>query len=169
MIKSTGKIEATTAEALNEGEEMTADEIEGGPAATQVESAKSLLAIWHVHFWDSSKLLAQGWAFYLTIMAALVGFVVSHPLPPHIRTGLLRTAMAITVMHIIGATIWGVGLLKIVDIIDALCRELDAALCQRVNLHKTFVRWRVVQVLVMVVSAIIGVIIVIGLALLGAQ
>ena len=64
---------------------MTADEIETDISTTQVESAKSLLTVWHVHFWDSSKLVAQGWVFYLTIMAAVVGLSCRIPCRGHAR------------------------------------------------------------------------------------
>jgi hypothetical protein len=139
------------------------------PSAQRLEAATTMLTFWHTHYWDSAKLLAQGWAFYLSIVAAMVGFVVSHALRPHIATGLIRAAIIITAMHLVGSTLWGWGTMKLVGTVEALNRELDPSLFQDLALQRPFFRWKVIQALVMCVSTLISVVILIGLCLLVAQ
>jgi hypothetical protein len=136
------------------------------PTENHPEAVRSLLAFWNDHYWDSARLLAQGWAFYLTIIAALVGFVTTRTLPNHIGTGLLAAAMLITAAHMCGAMLWAWGLMKLVATIEALHRELDAALFHALGTQTLFRRWRVVGALVTACSLIISVIIFAGLGLL---
>jgi hypothetical protein len=132
----------------------------------RLDAAKSLLTFWNSHYWDSSRLLAQGWAFYLTIIAALVGFVATRPLANRTATGLLWAAMLITAAHITGAMLWSWGILKLVKPLEALNCELDASLFDDLELREVFARWRMVGVLLNVLIFVIGMVILAGLILL---
>ena len=132
----------------------------------RLDAAKTLLTFWHGHYWDSCRLLAQGWAFYLTIIAALVGFVASRPLPKQTAAGLLWAAIFITVAHIVGALIWNWAILRLVGPLEALSRELDAPLFDDVGLQQLFLRWRTVGAILAGLIVLIGMIILTGLGLL---
>jgi hypothetical protein len=132
----------------------------------RLDAARTLLTFWNSHYWDSSRLLAQGWAFYLTIIAAVVGFVASRSLPKQTAAGLIGAAMVITVAHILGAMLWSWGILKLVGTLEALNRELDASLFDDLQLRPLFSRWRIVGVLLNVFIFLIGGTILAGLTLL---
>lgn len=132
----------------------------------RLEAAKVLLGSWQTHYWDSSKLLAQAWAFYFTIMAALIGYIMTRDLNSALTARLISGAMAITVVQILGATIWGWGLLKLVAIIEALNVEIGRSLFTELELRSTFVRWRAVVAMVLIGSATVAAIILIGLQFL---
>jgi hypothetical protein len=131
----------------------------------RLDAARTLLTFWNGHYWDSSRLLAQGWAFYLTIIAALVGFVATRSLPKQTALGLLWAAILITTAHVLGAMLWSWGILKLVGTLEALNRELDASLFGDLELNILFSRWRIVGVLLNVLIFIIGMIILAGLTL----
>ena len=135
-------------------------------AERRLDAAKTLLTFWHGHYWDSSRLLAQGWAFYLTIIAALVGFVATRALPKQTAVGLLWAAILITAAHLLGAMLWSWGILKLVGTLEALSRELDASLFDDLGLPKLFGRWRTVGVLLNVFIVLIGMTILAGLSFL---
>lgn len=135
-------------------------------AERRSDAAKTLLAFWHGHYWDSSRLLAQGWAFYLTIIAALVGFVATRSLPKQTAEGLVWVAIVITTAHMLGAMLWNWGILKLVGTLESLSRELDASLFDDLGLRKLFLRWRVVGTILCGFILLIGITILTGLALL---
>jgi len=139
---------------------------DGEDRERRLEAARSLLTFWNSHYWDSSRLLAQGWAFYLTIIAALVGFVAARPLAKQTAVGLLWAAMLITAAHIIGAMLWSWGILKLVKPLEALSRELDASLFDDLDFPEVFSRWRTVGLLLNVLIFLIGIVILAGLILL---
>jgi hypothetical protein len=130
------------------------------------DAAKTLLTFWNGHYWDSSRLLAQAWAFYLTIIAALVGFVATRSLPKQTALGLVWVAIVITAAHVVGAMLWNWGILKLVDTLEALSRELDSSLFDDVGLRKLFARWKIVGAVLAGLILLIGITIMTGLALL---
>ncbi|MEK6373410.1 MAG: hypothetical protein AABO58_12020 [Acidobacteriota bacterium] len=131
----------------------------------RMEAAKTLLTFWHGHYWDSSRLLAQGWAFYLTIIAAIVGFVATRSLPKQTAVGLLWVAIIITAAHMLGAMLWNWGILKLVGTLEALNRELDSSLFDDLGLRKLFLRWRIVGAILVGFIVLIGITILTGLVL----
>ena len=132
----------------------------------RLDGAQALLSNWQTHYWDSCKLLAQAWAFYYAIMAALIGYVMTRNLPRALSTRLVVGAMAITVVQVLGATIWGWGLLKVVAILEGLNREVSKSLFNELELRNAFLRWRRVQVVVMGGSAVVAAFIFVGLTFL---
>jgi hypothetical protein len=132
----------------------------------RLDAAKTLLTFWHGHYWDSSRLLAQGWAFYLTIIAAIVGFVATRSLPKQTAVSLVWVAILITTAHMLGAMVWNWGILKLVDTLEALNHELDPSLFDDLGLRKLFLRWRIVGAILAGFIVLIGITILTALALL---
>jgi hypothetical protein len=132
----------------------------------RIECAKILLGIWNSHFWDSAKLLAQAWAFYVAIMAALVGYVMSNDLPLPLSKALIIVAAIISVIHLVGSCIWAWGLSRVVVTLEALTRELNEKAFRDLKLVTIFSRWRSLQTVMVFNSALVAIVMLVGLVLL---
>lgn len=132
-------------------------------AISRSEAIKILHSTWHSHFWDSTKLLAQAWAFYLTIMAALVGFILSRSLAPGIQDGLLLAALVISVIFVVGFILWGREIARIVTTLEHLTREINRSAFAEFGFDSIYRRWKMIQVMVIVNSAAIVLTIILGI------
>ena len=126
------------------------------------EAIKILHDTWHSHFWDSAKLLAQAWAFYLTIMAALIGFILTRNLAPWIEDRLLLAGLVISVIHLVGFWLWGRATARLAWTLEHLTRELNRSAFAEFGFDGVFLRWKTTQRIVIVNSATIVLTIIVG-------
>lgn len=132
------------------------------------EYTKTLLGIWNAHFWDSAKLFAQAWAFYVTIMAALVGYVVSQKVSQQLSNALILVAAIISFIHLVVSSLWAWGLWHVVVTLEALTRCLNEKKFAdlSLNLKGTFNRWKFSQMVIVFSGALIAFVMLVGLILL---
>src|SRR5437867_4358846 len=102
-------------------------------------------------YWESTKLLAQGMAFYVAITTALLGYVLTQPLSQVVKRSLIVAGLAISVLFFLGFSVWAFGLLQQINILECLTRDLDPQLYKKARMRALFKRWRSVNKIVMTV------------------
>jgi hypothetical protein len=112
---------------------------------------------------ETANLLMKAVAFYLAIMAAILGYVLSHPVAPSIRIVALCTVVVNTLLFTIAVASVGWGLWTGVRDLQAAQEMLSADAVSQLGLPRFFTRARIVFWIIITTSLLISVILLAGI------
>ena len=121
----------------------------------RVDALKFLYESQQKWFWQTLDALIKGGAFYLTITAAILGYVLSKDLPGSLQRSILIIGIITSVCFIIGATACARGLHAYLTPIERSLKSLDPATSDELNLPHVFAVMRNVMWVVVICSAIV--------------
>jgi hypothetical protein len=123
--------------------------------SVRVDTLKFLYESQQKWFWQTLDALIKGGAFYLTITAAILGYVLSKDLPGSLQRSILIIGIITSVCFIIGATACARGLHAYLTPIEKSLKSLSPAAAGDLNLPHVFVVMRRVMWVVVICSAIV--------------
>ncbi|HEX8473000.1 MAG TPA: hypothetical protein VF666_03125 [Pyrinomonadaceae bacterium] len=106
-------------------------------------------------FWQMLDALIKGSAFYLTITAAIIGYVLSKDLPPSLQRSILILGIITSVLFIIGATACARGLHACLTPLENSLKDVNLELAVSMNLSHVFSVMRRVMWIVVICSGIV--------------
>jgi hypothetical protein len=114
----------------------------GSPSEREALSAQTEF-LWQA-LKETASLVMKASAFYLAAMAAILGFVLSHPLAPQFRVRALWIVTTVSLLFIIAVGAVGWGLWTGVRDLQSAQEMLSADAFAKLRLHRFFARARVV-------------------------
>lgn len=71
-------------------------------------------------FWDAGNVLVRGLAFYLALMAAVVGYVLTRSLPPNLLHLVLTLALVTSILFLLGWAACASVMFRCIDVLEKL-------------------------------------------------
>jgi hypothetical protein len=140
-----------------------------------VDSESSVEAVKFVYeaqikwFWQMLDALIKGAAFYLTITAAVIGYVLAKELPASVQRSILIIGILTSILFIVAAISCCRGLHACLTPIEKSITAFDPNVASTMNLPHVFVVMRRVMWTVVVCSFAVFVMILIGMLVLYRQ
>jgi len=114
----------------------------GGPSEREALNTQTEF-LWQA-LKETANLVMKASAFYLAAMAAILGYVFSHPLAPQFRVRSLWILMTVSLLFIIAVGAVGWGLWTGVRDLESAQEMLSADAFAKLRLHQFFARARIV-------------------------
>lgn len=121
----------------------------------RIDTQKFLYESQQRWFWQTLDALIKGGAFYLTITAAILGYVLSKDLPGSLQRSILTIGIITSLCFIIGATACARGLHAYLTPIEKSLQSLNPVMAEEMNLPHVFTVMRNVMWIVVICSAIV--------------
>jgi hypothetical protein len=143
------------------GTDQLAKESDTSPIAADVgarefEVLKIVHETYHRLYWNSADSLSKLWGLYFTVVAALVGYVLSKGIAPTLAPPFMLGGIFLFLMAILTFAGWAWGLRRILTLLDTVSRELDSSLYERLEMARLFRDWRGLLVFILVSTVITG-------------
>lgn len=136
---------------------------------SSVEAVKFVYEAQIKWFWQMLDALIKGAAFYLTITAAVIGYVLAKELPASIQRSILIIGILTSILFIVAAIACCRGLHACLTPIEKSITTLDPSVASTMNLPHVFAVMRRVMWTVVVCSFAVFVMILIGMLVLYRQ
>jgi hypothetical protein len=117
----------------NNAEQTLADAKSG-----KVDALKFIYESQQKWFWQMLDALIKGSAFYLTITAAIIGYVLSKDLPASLQRSILMLGIITSVLFIVGATACARGLHACLTPLEKSLIDVNPELAVEMNLPHVF-------------------------------
>jgi tetrahydromethanopterin S-methyltransferase subunit C len=135
----------------------------------QVDALKFMYESQQKWFWQMLDALIKGAAFYLTITAAVIGYVLAKELPATVQRSILIIGILTSVLFVIAATACCRGLHACLTPIEKSIKSLDVEVAEGLNLPHVFTVMRRVMWAVAVCSFLVFIMILVGMIILYRQ
>jgi hypothetical protein len=131
-------------------------EIPAKKTDNQIDLQKFFIEIQQKSLWELWNLFAKGMAFYLAIIAVLMGYVITKNLPENSKALLLKICIGITIPFLIASafSIW--TLFKSADRLSEKIESLSTVIIQIENTGNFYTKLKWLIVIVAVSSGSVG-------------
>jgi hypothetical protein len=124
------------------GEAITVADDHAQPATSSCENTKLTVEFLQKTYWEGGNLVFKGTAFYIAILAGLVGYVITQKVQTRVAEFALCGGMATSVLALLVAIMSGRTIYRCVGVLERLLVDQADHSAAASELRTVFSRWR---------------------------
>jgi hypothetical protein len=142
---------------------------ENSEDASRIENLKFIFDTQHKWFWSLVDALTKGTAFYFAIIAALIGYILTKPMPTFVQKFLLIIGLSTSVLFFIATGAFGWLLSVCYRLLEKTLLSLNPDLSKELHLETFFLSIKKGLRVVAICSVLVFLTIIIGIFILLKQ